>query len=231
MERIIIIVARCAVLMMLATTFATPAWTQGKTSKQPAAAIPCAGGTWAPALIQYEATGDPAHPDFRSVYALSCGGNVHLVQFTNNLHEKRVELNMLGKTAVSCSGGVWTPKPVQDIGSHEGPPGLFHTLWGLSCGGNVYMIRISNALTPDQKGEQIVVDAIKQTAIGCSGGIWTPTAVQEAHSGNLQPYPPHLEFHTMWGLSCGKTVYMIRFSNVVNGNEIVVDAVAQKPVR
>jgi hypothetical protein len=63
--------------------------------------------------------------------------------------------------AVPCSGGTWTPAPVQHAESGTASQPAFHTVYGLSCGGKVFMIRFSNKVGP--KGDQIVVDSLGQT--------------------------------------------------------------------
>ena len=63
--------------------------------------------------------------------------------------------------AVHCSGGTWTPTPVQHAESGTASQPAFHTVYGLSCGGNVFMVRFSNKVGP--KGDQIVVDSLGQT--------------------------------------------------------------------
>ena len=60
--------------------------------------------------------------------------------------------------AVGCSTGAWTPGPLQRAQNTNPDAPTFHTVWGLSCGQNVYMIRFSNRVgTPPQ---QIVADVI-----------------------------------------------------------------------
>jgi hypothetical protein len=129
--------------------------------------------------------------------------------------------------AVHCSGGTWTPTPIQHAESGTASQPEFHTVYGLSCGGNVFMVRFSNKVGPNSN--QIVVDMLGKTPVPCSGGTWTPTPVQHAESGTAsQP-----EFHTVYGLSCGGNVFMIRFSNKVGpqSNRIVVDSLGQTPAK
>jgi hypothetical protein len=116
--------------------------------------------------------------------------------------------------AVPCSGGTWTPTPVQHAESGTASQPAFHTVYGLSCGGNVFMVRFSNKVNPNSN--QIVVDTLGKTPVPCSGGTWTPAPVQHAESG-IASQPA---FHTVYGLSCGGKVFMIRFSNKVGPKAI-----------
>src|SRR5579864_8906184 len=97
--------------------------------------------------------------------------------------------------AQACADGVWTPAPVQQAESGNALNPAFHSVYGLSCGGNVYMIRFSNKVGAQANG--IVTDILGKTAVGCSGGKWSPTPVQKAESGT----PQQPLFHTVWGLA------------------------------
>jgi hypothetical protein len=130
-------------------------------------------------------------------------------------------LSALPSTAQCTGRGVWTPEPVQQVEAGTPQSPAFHAVYGLSCGGTVYMIRFGNQIGPHN---QIASDVIGQTKIACDGGVWTPTPIQKAQSGS----PSNLAFHTVYGLSCGSSVYMIRFSNVIApGNRIVVDVIGK----
>lgn len=126
-----------------------------------AAALECPGGVWTPAPVQAAQSGTPTSPAFHAVYGLSCGGNVYMIRFSNKINGNHIGVDILGKTPVGCSGGTWTPTPVQkaDAGSPDAP--AFHTVYGLSCGGKAYMIRFSNKIN----GNNISVDILGQTPL------------------------------------------------------------------
>jgi len=121
-----------------------------------------------------------------------------------------------------CSEGVWTPTPVQRAQSGGLSAPAFHAVYGLSCDGYVYMIRFSNIIN----GNIIAVDVLGKTQVACVSGTWTSSPVQQAESGD-ENSPA---FHVVWGLACGKNVYMIRFTNKFNGNQIRVDVLGQTPI-
>jgi hypothetical protein len=130
-------------------------------------------------------------------------------------------LSALPSNAQCADRGIWTPEPVQQVEAGTPQAPAFHAVYGLSCGGTVYMVRFGNQIGPHN---QIVSDVIGQTKVACNGGVWTPTPIQKAQSGN----PSNLAFHTVYGLSCGGSVYMIRFSNVIApGNRIIVDVIGK----
>jgi hypothetical protein len=130
-------------------------------------------------------------------------------------------LGTLASNAQCIGRGVWTPEPVQQVEAGTPQTPEFHAVYGLSCGGTVYMVRFGNRIGPQN---QIVSDVIGQTKVACDGGVWTPTPIQKAQNGS----PSNLAFHTVYGLSCGSSVYMIRFSNVIApGNRIVVDVIGK----
>jgi hypothetical protein len=70
------------------------------------------------------------------------------------------------KAVLPCSGGTWTPTPVAQAQSGGASTPAFHTIYGLSCGGNVYMVRFGNKIS----GENIKVDMLGKTPVACSGG-------------------------------------------------------------
>jgi hypothetical protein len=125
-----------------------------------AAALPCAGGSWTPTPVQHVESGDSAHPEFHTVYGLSCGGNVYMVRFGNQI-SGRIVIDILGKTPVGCPGGTWTPTPVQHVDGGSAVSPVFHTVWGLACGGNIYMVRFGNTIN----GNNIVVDILGKTPV------------------------------------------------------------------
>lgn len=164
MKNTIIIAAGYAALLMLATTLATvPVKAQSAAPQQPKAALPCSGGIWTPAPVQQAQSGDPVTPAFHAVWGLSCAGNVYMIRFGNRIGGDKIVVDILGKAPVACSGGIWTPTPVQHVQSGDPVTPAFHTVWGLSCGGNVYMVRFGNKIGP--QANRIVVDVIGQVPV------------------------------------------------------------------
>ena len=128
---------------------------------------------------------------------------------------------------VNCSNaGSWTPGPVQHIEGGTANQPAYHTVWGLVCGGNVYMIRFSNTVS---NGTQTVItgDPIGGVAkLGClTRAIWTPGPVQMKDDSTN---PSTIAFHTVWGLTCGNNAYSIRFSNVLAGGPAISVGVLTK---
>jgi hypothetical protein len=57
-----------------------------------------------------------------------------------------------------------------------------------------------------------VVHGQQQAAMpGCSGGTWTPAAVDLEQDDPLKPTDP--AFHTVYGYACGGIIYSVRFSS------------------
>jgi hypothetical protein len=109
-----------------------------------------------------------------------------------------------------CVGGKWTPAPISQLQAGEPSNPAFHTVWGYACGSNIYMLRSSNVVVPSPG---IRGDIIGKTTIPCDTreGSWSPTFVSKLESGS----PGAPAFHTVWNYSCGGSIYMVRFSNVI----------------
>jgi hypothetical protein len=132
------------------------------------------------------------------------------------------------QSALTCRDGRWTPQPVQSAQAGDYNQPVFHAIYGMSCNGMVYMIRMSNAVNDNGK-TAIVTNVLSKAPLdGCQdGGVWTPQPIQKFET----PSPTNVAFHTVYGLSCDGHVYMIRFSNViVGGPRIAVSVLGQTPL-
>ena len=154
------IAAKCVTMIAFVACFATvPSTAQSTDPKADSVVSECSGGVWTPAPVQHAESGSATDPAFHTIYGLSCGGNVLMIRLSNKIGGKNIVVDVLRKVPIGCSGGVWTPTPVQHAESGSATDPAFHTVWGLACGGNVFMVRFSNKIS----GNNINVDILGQT--------------------------------------------------------------------
>jgi hypothetical protein len=213
-------VSRCALLVAVLVLTLTPAKAQSS--------MPCSDGHWTPEPVQQVESGSAINPTFHAVYGLLCGNTIYMIRMSNVVvsnGKAEIITDVISKALVPCDkGGAWSPHPVQKAQAGGPSDPTFHTVYGLLCGNTIYMIRMSNVVVSNGKSE-LVTDILGTTSIPCNQlGTWSPEPAQRAELGG----PTNPSFHTVYGLSCGDKVLMIRFSNVISVQPVIrVDILAQ----